>query len=132
MTKKNKKEPSGAMQAYMDNDKSLKILEETKIFLRKTVIEELKQDPDGFDGISYSRRELIKFNDDAFYEWIATSFPNQVDKCTKKTIDYEQFENLVASGEIVYSELPESVFKQIPQDVINISANKGKKHANKG
>lgn len=132
MTKKTKKAPSEAMQAYMVNDHSLKVLEEAKKFLRSQVIEELKQDPDGFDGISYSRRELIKFNDDAFYEWIATSFPDQVDKCTKKTIDYEEFENLVASGQIVYSELPESVFKQIPQDVINISANKGKKNANKG
>jgi len=119
-----KKKPTKAMQEYSEIDLTLKNLTKRKQELRSEIIDDLLKDPDGFEGLNISKKQVITWIDDEFYNWVATEFPEVVDLATKKTIDYEKFEELVKTGKISYTDIPENVYKSRTDYMISILKNK--------
>lgn len=119
-----KKKPTKAMQEYSEIDLTLKNLTKRKQELRSEIIDDLLKDPDGFEGLNISKKQVITWIDDEFYNWVATEFPEVVDLATKKTIDYEKFEELVKTGKISYTDIPENVYKSRTDYMISILKNR--------
>lgn len=119
-----KKKPTKAMQEYSEIDLTLKNLTKRKQELRSEIIDDLLKDPDGFEGLNLSKKQVITWIDDEFYNWVATEFPEVVDLATKKTIDYEKFEELVKTGKISYTDIPENVYKSRTDYMISILKNR--------
>lgn len=119
-----KKKPTKAMQEYSEIDLTLKNLTKRKQELRSEIIDDLLKDPDGFEGLNISKKQVITWIDDEFYNWVATEFPEVVELATKKTIDYEKFEELVKTGKISYTDIPENVYKSRTDYMISILKNR--------
>ena len=119
-----KKKPTKAMQEYSEIDLTLKNLTKRKQELRSEIIDDLLKDPDGFEGLNLSKKQVITWIDGEFYNWVATEFPEVVDLATKKTIDYEKFEELVKTGKISYTDIPENVYKSRTDYMISILKNR--------
>jgi len=119
---KNKKTKD--MQEYTAIDAEIKKLLKRKQELRESVIKDLLRDPEGFEGLNISKKQIVSWLDDEFYNWVREEFPEYVENVTKKTIDYEKFEDLVKQGKIVYNGIPAHVYKSRTDYVINISKNR--------
>lgn len=109
--------PNQEMESYLRIDSMIKELTKEKEKIRKTIIPQLEEDE--WEGLKLTKKKIILWNDDAFLEWVKQEFPDYVDKVTKQVLDYEKFESYVASGEINYEELPESVYRIRVDNVIN-------------
>lgn len=111
-----------AMKTYAALDKQIKKLEAEKELIRKKVIREFKDNPDeDFKGMTCTESSKITFFKDAFFEWVAKEFPDQVDNCTAKYIDEEKFETLYSAGKIKYDSLPPEIYKSQPVTTIRIT-----------
>lgn len=104
------------MQTYLEVDSKIKELTEQKNEIRQRIIPLLEDEE--YEGLKLTKKRVISWNDDSFLKWVQKDFPHYVDKVTRSVLDYEKFESYVASGEITYEELPESVYKVRVDNVI--------------
>jgi hypothetical protein len=103
---------------YIDACRAYNQADALKKKLRPEVLSLIKEEP--IPEIELSTRQKIVFNDDEFYAWVSKEFPDQLEELTTKTINYVKFEELYASGKIVYESLPENIYTYKIEEVLRI------------
>jgi hypothetical protein len=112
------------MLLYIEADKKEKEALLTKKKLKIEILKDLREDPKGYEGISYQKRSLTKFNHENFFHWVNLMFPDKINVLREDKIDYNRFEQAYASGEIYYTEIPEDCYSIEDQDVVLITKEK--------
>lgn len=112
------------MQSYIKADIAEKAAKKIKDKYKDVVKNQLRINPESYDGIKYYTREKVSWIDDNFYAWVKNEFPGHLEQVSKSTIDYEKFEGLVAADIIKYNTIPENVYNRRVEEVVQVSAKK--------
>lgn len=106
---------------YKELSKLEKESKASKEKLREDILAEFKRTGEfKLHGIVFREDTKIDTNHEAFYNWVAKTFPDHLDKMTAKMIDYEKFSMLSVQGVIDYDEIPKECYTSKKQPVLTM------------
>lgn len=114
-----------ALEVYTESDKQEKIAKDSKASVRslvETFLDRCKRMGVAIKGVTFYKADKFTYNDELILDWLKSKMsPDDFNKVTKLTIDYEKLNEARLQGLIDLNELPEYTYSINSSKVIKIS-----------